>query len=177
MKINSLISLARKAYALLIRIASSLQSPVLFVVRLYWGWSFFQTGKGKLSDLSKVTAFFTDLGIPFPGFNAFLAGTTECVGGLLLLAGLASRVTTIPLIVTMVVAYITADSEALKNIFSEPDKFLTADPFLFLFASVLVLVFGPGVFSLDYLLGRKLAVPKSDANTETPADSRPRVVA
>jgi putative oxidoreductase len=176
MKTNSLIQLAPKAYVLLIKITSSLQSPVLLVIRLYWGWSFFQTGKGKLSDLSKVTAFFTDLGIPFPSFNALLAGTTECVGGLLLLVGLASRLTAIPLITTMVVAYITADSEALKSIFSDPDKFLGADPFLFLFASVLVLAFGPGAFSLDYLIGRKLAAPKTDATTETPVDSRHRVV-
>lgn len=177
MKTNPLLSLASKAYAVLVRIASSLQSPLLLVVRLYWGWSFFQTGKGKLSDLSKVTAFFTSLGIPFPRFNAFLAGTTECIGGLLLVVGLASRVTAIPLIVTMLVAYITADSEALHSIFSDPDKFLGATPFLFLFASVLVLVFGPGAFSIDYLLGRKLASSRPEAPTETPANSPHRVTA
>jgi putative oxidoreductase len=168
MNSHPLVRFVQNAYLLLIKIASSLQSPVLLIIRLYWGWSFFQTGKGKLSDLSKVTSFFTDLGIPFPGFNAFLAGTTECVGGLLLLVGLASRLTAIPLIITMIVAYITADSEALKSIFSDPDKFLGADPFLFLFASVLVLVFGPGVFSLDYLIGRKFSARKTGA-TETPA--------
>jgi putative oxidoreductase len=59
-----------------------------------------------------------------------MAGMTECFGGLLLLAGLLSRLTTIPLIVTMTVAYITADFEAVKNLFSDPDKFTGADPFL-----------------------------------------------
>jgi putative oxidoreductase len=134
-------------------------------VRLYWGWSFFQTGKGKLTDLGNVTEFFQSLGIPAPGVNAALAGTTECVGGLLLLVGLASRPAAMALSFTMIVAYLTADLEAVKNIFSDPDAFLGADPFQFLFASVLVLAFGPGFFSLDrliqwYLEGRPGRVPK-----------------
>lgn len=156
MKLNKLITLARAGYDLLVKVASSLQSPLLLIVRLYWGWSFFQTGLGKLKDLSGPTQFFTELGIPFPAFSAALAGTTECVGGLLLLVGLASRLAAIPLTITMVVAYLTADLESVKNIFSDPDKFLAATPYTFLFASVLILVFGPGAFSLDRLIGPKL---------------------
>ena len=153
---NKLITLTRTGYDLLIKAASSLQSPLLLIVRLYWGWSFFQTGLGKLKDLSGPTQFFTELGIPFPAFNALLAGTTECVGGLFLLIGFASRLTTIPLIVTMIVAYVTADREAVSALFSDPDKFTGATPFLFLFACLLVLVFGPGALSVDRLIGRKL---------------------
>ncbi len=156
MKINKLITLARAGYDLLVKGASQLQSPLLLVARLYWGWSFFQTGLGKLQNLEKTTDFFQSLGIPLPGLNAAMAGTTECVGGLLLLVGLASRLTALPLIVTMIVAYLTAEIDTVKNIFSEPDKFLAADPFLFLLAAVIVLVFGPGAFSLDRLIGGKL---------------------
>jgi putative oxidoreductase len=155
-------ALARTGYGLLVRGASSLQSPLLLVVRLYWGYQFFLSGKGKLADLGPVTEFFGGLGIPFPGFNAALAGTTECVGGLLLLVGFASRLVSLPLAFTMIVAYATADSDALKAIFSEPDKFFEAAPFLFLFASILVLVFGPGKFSIDALIARK-AAPSSSA--------------
>ena len=156
MKLNKLIVLARAGYDLLVKGASSLQSPLLLTIRLYWGWQFFLSGKGKLGDLSGPTEFFTTLGIPFPAFNAALAGTTECVGGLLLLAGLASRLVTIPLIVTMLVAYITDGREALLSFFSEPDTFFKYDAFLFLFASVLVFIFGPGKFSIDHLIKRKL---------------------
>ncbi len=155
MNIAKLTSLARAGYRLLIAGASSLQSPFLLAVRCYWGWAFFQTGKGKLVQHAAVTEFFTSLHIPLPGLNAWMAGATECFGGLLLLAGLASRVTAIPLIVTMVVAYLTADLEGVKNIFSEPDKFTAAEPFLFLFAAVIVFVFGPGAFSLDRLIAWK----------------------
>ncbi len=151
-------SFVRTGYALLVKGASYLQSPFLLVVRLYWGWSFYQSGKGKLADPAKVTEFFTSLNIPLPGLNAYLAGATECFGGLLLLVGLASRLTAIPLIFTMIVAYLTAENEALRAFFSDPDKFVSATPFQFMFAAVLVLVFGPGAFSLDHLIGRKFGV-------------------
>jgi len=55
----------------------------------------------------------------------------------------------------MLVAYATADKEALLAITSDPDQFLGAAPFLFLLASLLVLAFGPGKLSLDHLLARK----------------------
>jgi putative oxidoreductase len=55
----------------------------------------------------------------------------------------------------MCVAYATADKEALHAIFTNPDKFLSADPFLFLFAALIVFVFGPGKISLDALLFKK----------------------
>jgi len=163
MKTHPLVARARSAYSLLIRIGSSLKCPFLLIVRLYWGWSFFQTGKGKLSDLSQPTEFFASLHIPFPAFNAVLVGTTECVGGLLLLVGLASRLISLPLIVLLSVAYLTADNEALHSIFSDPDKFLSATPFQFLFAVLLVLIFGPGAISIDHLLQKKFGAAASES--------------
>ena len=62
----SIIHFVRRGYTLLVRGASSLQSVFLLVVRLYWGWQFFGTGKGKLQNLEKITGFFQDLGIPLP---------------------------------------------------------------------------------------------------------------
>jgi len=132
-----------------------LQSLLLLTVRLYWGWQFFQTGKGKLSDLHKVTEFFQSLGIPFPHFQAIVVSATECVGGVLVLLGLLSRVISIPLMISLTVAYLTADIDKVQAIFSDPDKFLAADEFLFLFTVVLVFVFGPGKFSCDWLIAHK----------------------
>jgi len=140
------------------------QSLLLLVVRLYWGWAFFLTGKGKLMDLQKPTEFFLSLGIPFPHAQAILVGATECFGGLLLLAGLCSRLISLPLTILLTVAYLTADFDKVKMIFSDPDQFLTADEFLFLFAVVLVLAFGPGKFSVDWLINRKMAPPSPDTS-------------
>lgn len=132
-----------------------LQSPLLLAIRLFWGWQFMATGWGKLQNIEQVAAWFgNDLGIPMPLLNAYMAAGTELVGGACLLLGLGGRVMTIPLVVTMCVAYATSDREALVQIWSDPDAFLGAAPFLFLFASTLVLVFGPGAVSVDALIAR-----------------------
>jgi putative oxidoreductase len=143
-----------KYYCWLIAIGNALRSPLLLIIRLYWGWEFFLTGKGKLMDLSKPAQYFESLAIPLPHFSALLDGCTELIGGLLLLVGLASRLISIPLMILLVTAYITADGDAVRAIFSDPDKFLSAAEFQFLFAVVIVFVFGPGAFSIDALIAK-----------------------
>jgi putative oxidoreductase len=159
LKVRSPNSLFARIFCWLVPNRTILQSLLLLIIRLYWGWEFFLTGKGKLSDLDKPTQFFQSLGIPFPHQQAILAGTTECVGGLLLFVGLGSRLVSIPLAIVMTVAYLTADNEVVKNVFNEPDKFLAADEFLFFYAVLLVLLFGPGKISLDWLIKRKVGAP------------------
>jgi len=143
-----------KYYRLLIRAASSLESPFLLAVRLYWGWQFIETGWGKVTGISNVIAFFTQLGIPAPALTAYFVALLEFGGGVLLILGLGSRLIALPLVVNMLVAYITADREALFSIFSSPDKFTGAAPYTFLMASLVVLIFGPGKLSLDALFAR-----------------------
>jgi len=63
-----------------------------------------------------------------------------------------SRLTALVLTVNMIMAYVTADREALLSFFSDPDKFAAAAPYVFLVASLIVLIFGPGKISLDTLL-------------------------
>ena len=130
--------------------AARLDSPFLLLVRLYWGWQFMQTGWGKLHNLAHVRDFFTSLNIPAPGLTAPAVASLEFFGGMLLILGLATRLTGLLLACNMFVAYVTADREALGSILSDPGKFYIADPFTFLFASLIVLVFGAGFFSLDY---------------------------
>ncbi|HXM44908.1 MAG TPA: DoxX family protein [Bryobacteraceae bacterium] len=143
-----------KLYNLLIAAASGLQSPFLLLVRLYWGFQMMQTGWGKLHNLAKVTDFFTSLGIPLPAVNApFIVGL-EFSGGILIMLGLGSRLFALLLTCDMIVAFIAADREALFSIFSDPDKFYAASPYTFLVAFLIVLIFGPGRFSLDALLGK-----------------------
>jgi putative oxidoreductase len=147
---------ARRVYALLARAASSLQSPFLLAVRLYWGWQFAETGWGHLTHLDKVAAFFTEIGIPLPALNAPFIGGLEFTGGILLALGLASRPVAFLLTCDMTVAYITAEREALLSVFSDPDKFYAAAPYTFLVASLIVLIFGPGKFCLDTLVSKRI---------------------
>jgi putative oxidoreductase len=158
-EIMSFINRAVAAYKALARAASSLQSPFLLAVRLYWGWQFAQTGWGKLQHLAKVTGFFTSLGIPAPAFSAFFVSWLELLGGIFLAVGLGSRVFGLLLAADMFVAYLTASRPALFSIFSDPGKFYADDAYTFLFASLLVLIFGPGKFAIDELLLKKPIVP------------------
>lgn len=148
--------LIEKLYGMLISAGSASQSGLLLVVRMYWGWQLVQSGWGKLNHLEKVTSFFTDLGIPLPAVNATFVSGLEFFGGILLFIGLASRPIALMLTVNMIVAYITADREALMSVFSEPGKFYNADPYTFMFAALLVLIFGPGKYSADAILAPHL---------------------
>lgn len=121
------------------------------LLRLNWGWQFFQAGKGKLQNITPVIEFFHNAGIPIPVFNAYLVGSVECLGGFLLMIGLASRIVTIPLSVIMFVAYLMADRVAFFSFFSDPESFVKAAPFPFLMTVLIVMIFGPGFFSVDSL--------------------------
>ena len=47
-----------KLYRFWVSLVSKLQSPFLLIIRLYWGWQFFLTGKGKLMNLDRTAGFF-----------------------------------------------------------------------------------------------------------------------
>ena len=147
------------AYENFATVASALRSPLLLAIRLYWGFLFAQTGWGKLHSLERVTGFFASLGIPFPHANAIFVAGLELVGGVVLILGLGSRLTALLLTGDMVVAYLTADRAALLAIFSDPPTFFNADPFTFLFVSLLILILGPGSASIDALIARASKPP------------------
>lgn len=141
--------------------ASTLQSPLLLAVRLYWGWQFAQTGWGKMHDIAKITGLFASLNIPFPSVNAHFVAGLEFFRGIFLTLGLGSRLIALLLSVNMLVANWTADRDALVSFFSDPGKIYAADPYPFLFASLLVLIFGAGFFSVDTLLARRFTPEKA----------------
>jgi putative oxidoreductase len=156
-----LISQVQSLYGWFVKTVSSLQSPFLLMVRLYWGWQLSQNGWGKLHNLPHVTEFFASLGLPAPGPTAVFVSTVEFVGGILLAVGLLSRIASLAIAIDMFTAYATADRQALLSFFSDPGKFYVADPYTFLFAALLILIFGPGKLSLDALIERNSGKPKA----------------
>ena len=168
---NTIMRAVFRAHAGFRRVASLGQSPLLLLVRLYWGWQFMQTGWGKLHQLAHVTQFFASLGIPAPGVMAAFIAWVEFIGGALLILGLASRLTALVLTVDMLTAFVMADREALLAVLSDPGKFYAAAPYTFLFASVLVLFFGPGLFALDTWIARRCG-PKESEQTRGPQPLR-----
>ncbi len=155
----------QKLYARLVTCANSLQSLFLLFVRLYWGWQFAIDGWGKLHNLGGVTEYFGSLGLPAPGPTAVFISLLELVGGILLAVGLGTRFIALLLTGNMTVAYITGDREALLSFFSDPDKFIAAAPFSYWLASLIVLVFGPGAYSVDALIERMRSSKASNVDT------------
>jgi putative oxidoreductase len=154
----------KKPNVLLAKIGACLQSPVLLLIRLAWGFQLAESGWAHLTHVDKTAEFFKSLHIPFPVANVYLSGTTELVGGILLMLGLFSRFISIPLLFNFCVAYLTASPGALKELLHfSPDDFINDSAFPFLVTSLLILAFGAGKISLDYLL-EKCCGKKSGAS-------------
>jgi len=118
--------------------------------RLSVGLLFLSTGWGKVHSLDKVTKFFVELGIPMPGLNAVVVGYSELVCGALLVVGLFTRLATLPLLVSMVVAILTAKLASIHGLFD----LVGADEFTYLCVLLMLALIGPGKLSLDELLVR-----------------------
>ncbi len=140
------------------------QSVFLLAMRVLIGVGFMSAGWGKLSNISDTAGYFADLGIPLPTLNAYLAGSAETFGGLFLILGAASRIMTLPLIGTMIVALGTQHKDVFDGMWTAPISFIQAfvksAPFPYLATALLVLLFGPGLFSVDGLLKRFVFDPK-----------------
>ena len=135
--------------------SAKLESPFLLLVRVYWGWQFSQSGWGRLHNVDRATGFFASLHIPAPHITVIFISLLEFVGGILLIAGLATRFIGLLLAVDMIVAYLTTDLTALRTILSNPDNLYNDAAYTFLFASLIALIFGAGRFSVDYLIWRR----------------------
>ena len=138
-------SLIARAQTRFLSLAERLSFLGPTLARLTLGVVFITSGWGKLQGLDKVTQFFTELGIPAPGFNAVLASTAEFVCGGLLLVGLLSRLASIPLIVTMIVAILTAKRDALHGV----ADLLGFEEWTYIVMALWIAVAGPGPLSLD----------------------------
>jgi putative oxidoreductase len=154
---------ALKGYSLFSRAASHLQSAILLFIRLAWGWQLLESGHGHLSNVAGTAKNFADWGVPFPTLNVYISGSTEMIGGALLMLGLMSRLISIPLFFNFCVAYLTASRDEFTHFFSQnPDAIINDAAFPFLVTSVLILAFGPGKFSIDYLIQR-FVIPRLSA--------------
>ena len=125
-----------------------LQSILLLAIRLIWGIQFIFAGWPKLNDLSGTATSFASIGIPEPTAAALAVALIETIGGAFLVLGLLSRLSALLTTCVMLGAYFFAYPDSLKSW----SLFITQSPFLFLYGSLIILAFGAGVFSLDYLI-------------------------
>ncbi|MFZ8200023.1 DoxX family protein [Alteromonas portus] len=87
----------------------------LLLLRLYLAPVMIQAGWNKASSFDSIVDWFGNddygLGLPMPLVMAFLATAAELVGGILLLFGALTRLVSIPLMITMVVAMVSVHAE------------------------------------------------------------------
>jgi putative oxidoreductase len=86
----------------------SLPGAGLLVLRVIVGVTFLLHGLDKLGDLSAAEQLFTSLGVPAPGLMAPFVALTETVGGVLLIAGVATPAVGAALAIDMLAALLTA---------------------------------------------------------------------
>jgi len=131
------------------------QDYFILLIRLYWGGLFFRAGFWKFTHHEQATKFFDYLGLPFPEYFVLFIAFVETFGGLFLFLGVFSRLVALVLTFNMIGAFIVGHREAILSIFSNPEDFYMAQPLTFLIASLIVLFFGAGKFSIDYLVSKK----------------------
>jgi len=95
----------------LLNISKALDWLGPLALRIFLAPIFILAGMNKLSNVDNVASWFEYLGIPAPELMVYLAGTTELVGGILLLVGLGVRWIAVPLMFTMIVAATSAHWE------------------------------------------------------------------
>jgi putative oxidoreductase len=83
---------------------TTMVSAGLLVLRVVVGVTFLLHGLDKLGHLSGTEEFFASLSIPAPGLMAPFVAVTETIGGLLLMAGLATQLAGAALAIDMLVA-------------------------------------------------------------------------
>jgi uncharacterized membrane protein YphA (DoxX/SURF4 family) len=93
---------------------------------------------------------FAKIGFSHPAFWAYFTGTFEIVCGVLILVGLFTRLAAIPLLITMMVAFVTTKYPELI----EKGFWFMAHDYRTDFAMTLLLIFlllyGGGSYSMDY---------------------------
>jgi len=158
----------KNLYQWLIQISQHLTPAVLLVFRLAWGWELFESGRAHLGNVPAMVERFQSWGVPLPHLNVYISAYTEMFGGVLLMAGLASRLISIPLFFNFCVAYLTASHDTVVNFFhQDPSNFIDDTAFPFLITSLLILAVGPGFISIDgflkYMMCRR---PKATAGRD-----------
>ena len=116
--------------------------------RITIGLVFIQSGWGKFHSLPKVTAYFESLHIPFANIQAPFVSTVELMAGLFIFFGLFTRRSSVPLIVIMLVAILTAKWDDIENFSS----LLDISEFLYIVILLWLASVGSKHLSLDALL-------------------------
>src|ERR1700679_2298419 len=142
-------------------------------LRLMAGGVFFWEGVLKLVYTNQGVGRFTKLGMPAPELLANATAFLEIGGGLLLMAGLFTRLISVPFILEMIVAMLVTKVSlylgtsplplppALPKVGFWAVMHETRSDYAQILTSIFLLIVGPGSWSLDALLRRRLDARQS----------------
>ena len=123
----------------------------LLLLRVFTGMLLIHHGYEKLANIENFAdAFVRPLHLPFPILLSYVAAFSEVIGSWLLITGLLTRMGALAVAGTISVAIYHAIVTAGFNIY------LLELLGLYFAAAVAVLACGPGVFSIDELIARRL---------------------
>ena len=132
-------------------------TPLL--IRLMVGAVFVSEGIQKfLFPDERGVGRFIKIGLPSPEFFGYFVPTFEIVCGILVLAGLFTRLASIPLIIIMIVAIISTKIPVLLSEGFWQMAHAARIDYAMLLGSLFLLIIGAGKYSIDYYLSRRKEV-------------------
>jgi uncharacterized membrane protein YphA (DoxX/SURF4 family) len=128
----------------------------IVIIRLLVGGVFFLEGIKKFLFVEQWGAGrFARIGIPAPGITGPFVGVVEIVCGSLIIAGLLTRVASIPLLITIGVAIATTKIPILLKSGFWPMEAETRTDYSMLMGLLFLILAGAGSWSADARLARK----------------------
>lgn len=122
-------------------------SLLILALRLFFGILFFTHGLDKLANFNELLPNFPDV-LGFGSYMSLMVSIfCEFCCSLFLIAGLLVRLTVIPMMIAMSVAFF----DVHDGMFPEGELAL-----IYLIMFIILYITGPGKFSIDYLIDKKI---------------------
>ena len=148
------------------RVLDTLQSPLALATRLYVGWVFFDSGMYKIGNWEQTLSLFENeyrTPVLSPSAAAILGTFGELAFPVFLWLGLYGRLSALGLSVVNAMAVISYAHVLLAEGFAAAIGWHKLWGFMLL----VLMVYGPGKLSVDYLLGRQVLRAGGGAQTAT----------
>ena len=152
---NSLLISANQIYRRIVDKINALEPVALLAARFYVGWAFFSSGLTKLNNWdSTLFLFEEEYHVPLLPYElaAYLGTAAEIILPLLLMAGLASRLSALGLFFVNIVAVISLEDIAAAAY---------AQHVLWGMLLLQVVIFSGGRFAFDHMVKRQLTQTQS----------------
>jgi uncharacterized membrane protein YphA (DoxX/SURF4 family) len=142
------------------------------LIRMVIGFVFISEGLQKfiLPEIRGVGRFI-NIGIPYPEISAYFVASFEIVCGALVLIGLMTRLSSIPILIIMIVAIMTTKIEVFTTEGMWSMLHGSRTDWAMLICSIFLIIKGSGDFSADYIIQKNIEMKKekpSENKKESP---------